>query len=315
MNQSFSRRDFLVRSAAAAGVVALGADPLAVARAAAAQPARMAIAKWSGSGAPSGAQIQDAAVRMTEQAIEALGGMKRFVTRGSVVWIKPNIGWDRTPELAANTNPDVVATLIRLCFDAGAKTVKVGDNPCDLAEKAYQSSGIAEAAKKLGAEVLYLDRSRFREMNIGGERVKSIPVFPGIVECDLVINVPIVKHHGLAGATMCMKNYMGVIENRKSFHQSIAPCLVDVTRFMKPQICVLDAVRILTAHGPKGGNPADVQVKMTLAAGADPVALDAWGAEILGRKPEEITSVVAGDKAGLGKMDYRSLSPKEIAVS
>jgi len=275
----------------------------------------MAIAKWSGSGTPSASEIEKAAVRMTEQAIDALGGMKRFVSRGSVVWIKPNIGWDRSPELAANTNPDVVATLIRLALDAGAKSVKVGDNPCDLAQKTYATSGIADAAKKAGAEVLFLDRSRFREMNIRGERVTSIPVFPGIVECDLVINVPVVKHHGLAGATMCMKNYMGVIENRKLFHQDISNCLVDITRFMKPQICLLDAVRILKDHGPKGGKPEDVALTMTLAAGVDPVALDAWGAEVLGRKPQEIESIVKGDKAGLGKMDYRSLALKEIAVS
>ncbi|NUQ64440.1 MAG: DUF362 domain-containing protein [Pirellulales bacterium] len=314
MHESFSRRDFLLRSAAAASVAALGADAFSTAQAAA-ESTKMTIAQWSGSGTPSAAQIQDAAVKMTQQAIEGLGGMKRFVGRGSVVWIKPNIGWDRVPELACNTNPDVVATLIRLALDAGAKTVKVGDNPCDIAQKSYASSGIAEAAKKLGAEVVFLDRSRFREMDIRGERVKSLPVFPGIVECDLVINVPIIKHHGLAGATMCMKNYMGVIENRKLFHQDIPACLVDITRFMKPQICVLDAVRILTAHGPRGGDPNDVALKMTLAAGVDPVALDAWGAEVLGRKPEEIKSVVKGSEAGLGTMDYRLLSPKEIAVS
>jgi uncharacterized protein (DUF362 family) len=275
----------------------------------------MAIARWSGSGVPSDGQIREAAVRMTEQAIEAVGGMKRFVSRGSVVWVKPNIGWDRAPELAANTNPDVVATLVRLCFDAGAKTVKVGDNPCDIAQKTYVSSGIAEAARKAGAEIVFLDRSRFREMDIRGERVKMLPIFPGIVECDLVVNVPIVKHHGLAGATMCMKNYMGVIEKRKEFHQDIATCLADLTRFIKPQLCVLDAVRILTAHGPRGGNPDDVALKMTLAAGVDPVALDAWGAEVMGHKPADIKSVVKGAEAGLGKIDYRSLAPKEIAAS
>ena len=96
--------------------------------------------------------MKNVAVKLTEQAIEALGGMKRFVSRGDVVWVKPNIGWDRTPETAANTNPDVVATIIRLCFDAGAKTVKVGDNPCDVAEKTYEASGIAAAARAAGGE-------------------------------------------------------------------------------------------------------------------------------------------------------------------
>lgn len=111
----------------------------------------MAIAKWSGQGEPDADALKRIAVELTEQAVAGIGGLKRFVSRGDVVWVKPNIGWDRTPELAANTNPDVVATLVRLCYAAGAKKVKVGDNPCDLAKKSYHSSGIAAAAEAAGA--------------------------------------------------------------------------------------------------------------------------------------------------------------------
>jgi len=310
-----SRREFLVRSAAA-GATALAAGRLAAAEAAAGnKPVVMTIARWSGPQRLSAAELQKAAVGLTEKAIEGMGGLKRFVGKGDVVWVKPNIGWDRTPELAANTNPDVVVTVVRLCFDAGAKTVKVGDNPCDLPDKTYVSSGIPAAVKAVGAEVIMLDRSRFRDTAIGGERVKSIPIYPEILDCDLVINVPIAKHHGLANATLCMKNYMGVIESRNVFHQAIGECVVDLTRFMKPRITILDAVRVLTGHGPKGGNPADVQMKMTVAAGVDTVALDALGAELLGRKPTDIDSIVRGQRAGLGTMNYRSLALREIAVS
>jgi len=309
-----SRREFIARSAA--GMAALGAGHLLAPGVQAAQsPAKMAIAKWAGTKPQTAAEIQKAAVALTEKALEGIGGLGRFVSRGDVVWVKPNIAWDRTPELAANTNPDVVATIIRLCLEAGAKTVKVGDNPCNVAASSYKSSGIADAARKAGAEVVFLDTSRFREMSIKGERVKTIPVCPDIIETDLVINVPIAKHHGLPGVTLCMKNYMGVIDNRRSFHQALPECLADLTRFMKPKICVLDAVRILTAHGPRGGDPNDVQMKTTIAAGTDIVALDALGAEILGRKPQDIGTIVKGDEVGLGKIDYRSLSPREIAVS
>jgi uncharacterized protein (DUF362 family) len=275
----------------------------------------MAITKWAGPAPQSPAEFAKIATQLTEQAVAALGGMSRFVKRGDVVWIKPNIGWDRTPELGANTNPDVVATLVRLCLDAGAKVVKVGDNPCDLAQKAYASSGIADAARKAGAQVIFLDRDRFREMDIKGERVKSIPVYPEIVESDVVINVPIAKHHVLATATLCMKNYMGVIENRRVFHQDIPTCLADITRFMRPTLCLLDCTRVMLAHGPKGGNIQDVAVRLTLAAGTDIVALDAFGAEMLGRKPTDIGSIVKGHQVGLGTMDYRSLQPKEITLS
>lgn len=307
-----SRREFLIGSAAAG---LLAARPDLLLGQTSAKSADMAVTRWSGTKPAADAAMKDVAVKLTEQAINALGGMKRFVSRGDVVWVKPNIGWDRKPETGADTNPDVVATIVRLCFDAGAKTVKVGDHPCDVAEKTYVASGIADAAREAGAKVVFLDKTRFKEAKIGGELVKTIPVYPEIIESDLVINVPIVKHHRLAGLTMCMKNYMGVIEKRNVFHQAIAPCVADLTRFMKPRISILDAVRVLKANGPKGGNAADVEVKTIVAAGSDIVALDAFGAEILGRKPSEIGTIVQGEALGLGKVDYRSLALKEVAVS
>ena len=307
-----SRREFLVGSAAA-GLLALRPG-LALAQAAEKTPS-MTIARWSGAKPAAEAAMKDAAVKLTERAIEALGGMKRFVSRGDVVWVKPNIGWDRTPEQAANTNPDVVATIIRMCFDAGAKAVKIGDNPCDVAEKTYAASGIAAAARQLGAKVVFLDPTRFKEAKVGGEQVKTIPVYPEIIETDLVINVPIVKHHRLAGLTMCMKNYMGVIDKRNTFHQAIAPSVADLTRFMKPELCILDATRVLKANGPKGGKLEDVETKLMLAAGVDIVALDAWGAELVGKNPADIGTIAKGQEFGLGKIDYRSLAPRELAVS
>ena len=309
-----SRREFMARSAA--GALALGTgDVLSPETPAAEKTVDMTIATWKGVSNPAAGQIDRIAANLTEEALRGLGGLTRFVGSGDVVWVKPNIGWDRPPQLAATTNPHVVATIVRLCFQAGAKTVKVGDNPCDLAAKTYHSSGIAAAVRKLGAKVVVLQRSRFRNTSIRGEHLKSIPVYPEILDCDLVINVPIAKHHGLAGATLGMKNYMGVIENRESFHQAIPVCVADLAVFMKPRLCVLDAVRVLTARGPSGGDPADIQLKMTVAAGTDVVALDAFGAELLGRQPHQIGTIVKGQNVGLGRMDYRSLALRQIAVS
>jgi len=313
MMGSFSRRDFLVRSAAGVSAAAAG-QFLAFGADDEQKPADMTIARWKGEGTPAAEELSQIATRLTENALAGVGGLGRFVGKGDVVWVKPNIGWDRTPELAANCNPDVVATIVRLCFEAGAKTVKVGDNPCDVAAKAYASSGIPAAVRPLGAEVITLDRSRVRETAIKGEKVKTIPMFPEILDCDLVISVAVAKHHALANATLCMKNYMGVIEKRQTFHQAMPVCIADLTRFMKPKIAILDAVRVLTAHGPKGGNLADVAMKTTVAAGVDLVALDALGAEVLGKKPTDIPSIVKGQEVGLGKMDYRSLALKEVAI-
>ena len=147
-----SRRQFLTHSAAAAGMLALGGQRLLAEQAAAAKPADMTIARWAGKAKPTAAEMKQIAVRLTEKAIEGLGGLGRFVSRNAVVWVKPNIGWDRLPEQAANTNPDVVATLVRLCFQAGAKVVKVGDNPCNIAAKTYERSGIAPAVREAGGQ-------------------------------------------------------------------------------------------------------------------------------------------------------------------
>jgi uncharacterized protein (DUF362 family) len=307
-----SRREFLAGSAA--GLLTLHSGFLSASQD---KPLDMTIARWGGDQDLSNEKIDQAAGKMAEKAIEALGGIKRFVKNGDKVWIKPNIGWDRTPETAANTNPEIVATLVRLCQDAGAAVVKVGDNPVDVAKKTYVSSGIAAAAQAAGAKVVFLDRSRFRKTAIQGDRVQNIPIHPEILDADVLINVPIVKHHRLSTLTLCMKNFMGIIETRQVFHQDIPACLVDITRFIRPRVrlSLLDGVRILVNNGPKGGNLADVQVKMTLAAGIDQVALDAWGAELIGKKPANIPSIARGAKAGLGTMDYRSLALREITVS
>ena len=316
-----SRRDFLVHSAAA-GALALGAGRLQAAESGAElspEKTEMTIARWAGAKNLDAAALDQAATRLTERAIEGLGGMKRFVKRGDVVWIKPNIGWDRAPELAGNTNPLVVVAIVKMCFDAGAKKVKVGDNTVHAAAKTYLSSVIADAVKAVGAELVYLDKSRYKQTAINGERVKSLMLYPDIIDCDLVINMPIPKDHKLSNATVGMKNYMGVMDNRAPFHQDFANCLTDLTRFMRPRLTVLDAVRVLTGNGPSGGRAADVAIRTTVAAGVDIVALDALGIELLGKPAGETRKAMAiiktAQEAGLGKMNYRSLALKEIAVS
>jgi uncharacterized protein (DUF362 family) len=315
-----SRRGFLA-SSAASGLLAWQGERLLAAPTAAAGKTQMTIARWKGA-APSGTkdrELTGIAEKLTHKAIEGLGGMGRFVRRGDVVWIKANIGWDRTPDLAGNTNPQVVAALVKMCLDAGAKTVKVGDNSVHLAAKTYQSSGISDAVTPLGGKMVFLNKDSFKETTIGGERVKTLMLYPEILDCDLVINTAVVKHHALSNATLCMKNYMGVMDNRAPFHQDLAACLSDLTRFMKPRLSVIDAVRVLTDHGPVGGNPADVAVKTTVAAGVDIVALDSLGIELLGRPAAETRKARAivkyAEEAGLGKVDYRSLALAELAVA
>jgi len=309
-----SRRDFLKHTALASGGLAgLASVGSAVAQDA---PAQMCIARWKGPVGEGPDAMKTVATKLTEQAVATVGGMGKFVKRGDVVWVKPNMAWDRAPEFAANTNPDVVATLVRLCLEAGAKEVKVGDFTCNEAKKSYPNSGIEAAAKAAGATVVYLDEGRFKDVELKGERLDKWPLYPEIIESDVVINCPIVKDHSIARATVCMKNYMGVIGgNRGQWHQALAECLCDITAFMKPPVCILDATRILTGNGPTGGNLDDVKIMNTVAAGTDIVALDAFGAELLGRKIDEVKSLAAGQARGLGKIDYRSLALRELEVA
>jgi uncharacterized protein (DUF362 family) len=306
-----TRREFLKRLAAG-GALTLGGLPALADEAA---PFDMSIARWAGEPLE-GELMTQAATRLTERAMELVGGMGRFVSKGHSVWVKPNMAWNRSPEQAANTNPDVVATLVRLCFEAGAKSVKVGDHTCHKAKQAYRRSGIAAAAEAAGAEVVTLNSRRFEVREIGGRRLERWQVYPEIVDSDLVINVPVAKHHGLADATFCMKNYMGVVGGQRSaWHQDLHTCLVEITRYMKPRLCVLDAMRILTAHGPQGGNPDDVEVVGAVAAGTDIVAMDALGAELMGHEPTDIASIRAGHAAKLGEIDFRKLAYRAEELS
>jgi uncharacterized protein (DUF362 family) len=264
--------------------------------------------------APDG--IAEEARRLTQAAIGALGGMERFVSKGHKVWVKPNIGWDRRPEQAACTNPDVVAAIVEMCFQAGAAQVTVGDNPCVTAEKSYARSGIQAAARKAGARCECLDNRRFRPMGIRSARaLRQWEIYAGVVEADRVINVAIVKHHSLSRATLGIKNLMGVAGGaRNRFHQAIGPALADLAGFIRPQLVVLDAIRVLTMNGPTGGNLADVKRKDTVLAGVDQVAVDAFGATLLGLQPTDIACVVEGHARGLGTMNYESLAPARLEV-
>lgn len=251
--------------------------------------------------------------KLVNAAIQALGGMGRFISKGDHVLIKPNIGWDRTPEQAANTNPTVVRTLADLCFKSGATKVLVIDNTCNQARRCYVRSGISKAAKEAGATVRHINEKKFKEMVVGGSAVKKWPIYTDFVETDKLINVPIAKHHTLARLTLSMKNWLGAIGGKRNqLHQRLDEACVDLSSFFKPTLTVLDAVRILTANGPQGGNLKDVEKTDTLAAGTDEVAVDAFGTSLFGLRPEDIGYVKLGAARGYGEADLTKLRVAEV---
>ena len=253
--------------------------------------------------------------RITKAAVDGLGGIRRFISRGDVVVIKPNIGWDRTPEFAATTNPEVVSTMVRLCYEAGAKKVKVFDHAVVDPRRCYKQSGIADAAGSAGAAVIYVDDRKFRDVKLSGHALKSWPIYTEVLEADKVINMPIAKTHGLSTLTLGMKNWMGVMGgSRGRIHQRIDGSLVDVAMLIKPTLIVLDAVRILTANGPQGGDLSDVKRLNTVVIGTDQVAVDAFGATLFGLKGSDIGHIVAGHRAGLGTMELSRLKIKRVKL-
>ena len=310
MPRRLTRRAFFETTAAGAAAMGIAPFPWMTR-----PPANMAIAHWNAQG-ESVEAIAHEARRLTEEAVKTLGGMSRFVSRGDVVWVKPNIGWDRRAEQAANTNPDVVGTVVRLCYEAGAGKVRVSDNPCNDERRTFVRSGIQAAAEAEGADVFFLDRRKFRRMDIGGRNLRAWEIYVDYVECDKRINVPIVKHHSLTQMTLSIKNLMGVLGgNRSQVHQNLGPAMADVAKFVPSDLVVLDAVRVLTGNGPQGGSLSDVERRDIVAASVDTVAIDAYGSTLFGFPPDRFEATRAGAAIGLGTPDFESLNPARLEVS
>ncbi len=245
---------------------------------------------------------------ITKEAISALGGIERFISKGDRVLVKPNIGWDRKPEQAACTNPEVVKTIVELCLEAGAKEVKVMDNPCNPARRTYIRSGISKAAKDAGAKVPFPNEHKLKKIPLNGEKLKEWEVYRDFIETDKLINVPIAKHHSLSRLTLGMKNWLGALGgNRNALHQELDYAMVDLAAFFKPTLTVLDAYRILHRNGPQGGRPSDTKLFKTVVAGVDYVAVDAMGTTFFGIKPEEMRFLQLAKERGLGIMDLEKI--------
>jgi len=245
---------------------------------------------------------------ITREALKTLGGMSRFVSRADKVLVKPNIGWDRTPEMAACTNPEVVRALVEMAYEAGAREVIVMDHTINQAKRCYVRSGVQEAARQAGAKVLFAEEQRLKKVALKGEWLKEWSVFQDFLEVDRIINVPVAKVHSLSRVTLGMKNWLGAIGgSRNQLHQRIDQSMVDLAAFFKPSLTVLDAYRILFRNGPQGGRVSDTKLMKTVIAGTDPVAVDAYGATFFDLKPAELLFLKLARDRGLGKSDLEKV--------
>jgi uncharacterized protein (DUF362 family) len=254
---------------------------------------------------------------MVKAALDSLGGIERFVKKGNDVIIKPNIcnayhGY----EYAATTNPNVVAALVTLCLDVGAKRVRVMDQPFGgTAERGYKISGIEKGVMAAGGEMEIMSSMKYRDYEIPeGVDIKKWPVYTDCLETDVLINVPIAKHHSLARLTLGMKNLMGIIENRMDFHFNLGQRIADLTSLVQPQLTVIDAIRILKNHGPTGGDLADVEQTNMIIASHDMVAADSFATRLFGLYPGDIPALRCAENMRLGVTDLTSIEIEEISV-
>ncbi len=253
--------------------------------------------------------------QLTRKIFEAAGGISKFVSKGDVVVVKPNISWARRPEMAASTNPHVLQAVIEMCQEAGAKKVRIADHTIHDVRRCFALTGAGMVAQKTGADLIYPHSSLMRPMKLRGHRLDVWPVFVPVVEADKVINLPVAKHHSLSGLTLGMKNWIGAVGGRRNkLHQDIHMTIVDLAQFFKPTVTVIDGIRIMTRNGPSGGSTTDVVSKNTLILSNDPVAADARAALLFGRRPERIGFIRLGQKWGLGTYELDRLMRQQVTL-
>ncbi|MBF0186485.1 MAG: DUF362 domain-containing protein [Magnetococcales bacterium] len=253
--------------------------------------------------------------RMVRALLTQLGGLEAFIKPGERVLLKPNIGWDRQPEQAANTGPELVEAMVVACREAGAGKVLVTDVSLNDPKRCFHRSGIGPIALKAGAEVVIPTERDFVATVMKGDRLKSWPVAEIFHQVDRVINLPIVKHHSLSGATLAMKNWFGAIGGaRNRLHQDIHVSIADLGATFRPTLTVMDATRVLLRNGPTGGSLDDVARRDTLIAGVDEVAVDAWSLRLLDKTPEEIPFLAYAQARGLGMADLSKVRIHEQQI-
>ncbi|MFW5915279.1 MAG: DUF362 domain-containing protein [Planctomycetota bacterium] len=254
---------------------------------------------------------------MYHRAIDAMGGISRYVSKGQDVVVKPNIAWDVKPELAANTNPELVNEIVKSCLEAGADSVRVFDHPCDNWKKTYSTSGIADAVEEAGGTMIPGSSEKyFAEVDFpDGKKLTSGKVHEQILESDVFINVPVLKNHGGAKLTIAMKNLMGTVWDRGYLHSNgLHQCIADLSTRIQPDLNIVDAYRVMKKGGPRGGSPDYLQKKKFLIISDDIVAADTAAAQVFGSEPGGIPHIKHGHEMELGNMQLEEQNIARIKV-
>jgi uncharacterized protein (DUF362 family) len=264
-----------------------------------------------GAGNPSGYSIRELARKM----FESVGGIQKFVSKGDVVVLKPNVSWAQPPHLSATTHPEVIEAVVELCQEAGAKKVRIADNTIHDARRCFAVTGVGKVAEKTGADLIFPRSALMKDMNLKGERIDLWPVYTPLVEADKVINLPVAKVHALSGLTLGLKNWIGAVGGRRpALHQDIHKTIVDLAGFFKPTLTLIDATRIMIANGPSGGSESDVKPMHRMILSNDPVAADTKAAELFGKTPDNIKFIQIAESRGMGTTDIGKLNRFQVSV-
>ena len=314
-----NRRDFIRRAAALGALLAVDVKMAGEAFA----KKEPVVAKGSAGGVDLVAVMGGEPDVMLQRMLAEMGGISRFVKKGDKVVLKPNIGWDRTPEQGADTNPLLVAAMVKLCLAVGAKEVLAFDHTCNNWQKCYTNSGIEAAVTNAGGKMVPgNDESYYVPVKLpNGVKLKETTIHKVLIDCDVWFNMPVLKHHGGAKMTASMKNYLGIMWNRRVFHDTdLQQCIADVNTWeKKPALHIVDAYRVVKTNGPQGKSPDDVVLLKALFASADPVAVDTASAKFFNQVRSDITlddvsHIGAGAKLGLGTTNLNAVNVKRITL-
>jgi uncharacterized protein (DUF362 family) len=258
--------------------------------------------------------------QLLEAAMAPLGGMGRFVKKGQRVVIKANIAWARTPEQACTNNPELLSALIKMCYETGAKRVAVWDHTCDNYQFTFSRSGLKETAQKAGADIFSgHGRNVYKQVEVPkGKKLKTAEVLRDVLESDVFINFPLPKHHFATELTLGLKNLIGIVWDMEQLHKiDLHQCIADINTLRRPDLVVMDAIRILTTNGPKG--PGKTEDIGEVIASTDIVAADAYAATFFKHpktgkpfKPAEIKFVKNAYELGLGEIDLSRIRVKKV---
>ncbi len=256
-------------------------------------------------------------VSLYRKAMEEMGGMERYIKPGQSVILKPNASWDVPPERAANTNPELMKAIVQDCLRAGARQVFAFDHTCDQWEKSYDNSGVANAVREGGGQMLPANVERYyTDVDIpGAKRLTKAKVYERLMQADVFINIPVLKHHASTTITIAMKNLMGVVWDRRFWHRNdLHQCIADFCLYRKPDLNIVDAYLVMTQNGPRGRSEADLTRMQSVLVSSDILAIDAAGAMMLGHEPENIAHLRIAAEMGIGQIDLEQLNIKRVIL-